>query len=184
MILRAGLLLIASCVASQAGLPFALPPEAEYVVSPEALAEARTNLATGLVGKSLLITNLFASPMMCGPGLWQLVKTSSHFARPPAATTKLTPGKDKTSIAPLALLQTEQEVSSFRKALVDLLATEGKLTIREPTKEEFMAFWNVMPLNTINGPLLTAEGKTITLFCHFENGKVLWADEVKRARRK
>jgi hypothetical protein len=128
------------------------------------------------------MTNVFASPMMCGPGLWDLLKTSPHFARPPTATAPTKIGsKDKGVLMPLALLQSEREVESFRKALSELLARQGRLTIREPTKEEFMAFWAAMPLNTISGPLLTAEGKDITIFCHFENGKVLWADEVKRA---
>ncbi len=167
-----------------ARLPFELPPDAEYSASAEAIATAKTNLSANLTGKPAALTNLFASPMMCGPGLWDLLKNSPHFAKPPAATAatrvNLNSGKSQWA-APLALLQSEAEVASFRKALADLLASEGKLTIREPTKAEFMAFWSAIPLNTITGPLLTAEGKDLTIFCHFENGKILWADEVKRA---
>ena len=185
MILRAGLLLLITCTILRAGLPFALPPEAEYSVSEEAVTQARTNLAFSLVGKPGPLTNLFASPMMCGPGLWRLLKNSPHFVRAPTATssTKISVNGGKSSLAPLALLQNEEEVGSFRKALAEILASQGKLTIREPTKEEFMAFWSAIQMNTITGPLLTAEGKDLTLFCHFENGKVLWADEVKRGRK-
>jgi hypothetical protein len=182
MILRAFLLLLATCGMLRAGLPFGLPPEAEYSASAEAIAVAKTNLSANLSAKPAALSNLFASPMMCGPGLWDLLKNSPHFAKPPTATaaTKITLSSGKSQLAPLALLQSEREVASFRKALADLLASEGKLTIREPTRTEFMAFWSAIPLNTITGPLLTAEGKDLTIFCHFENGKVLWADEVKR----
>jgi hypothetical protein len=183
MILRALLLLLATCGFLRAGLPFQLPAEAEYSASDEAIALAKTNLSANLTAKPAGLTNLFASPMMCGPGLWDVVKTSPHFAKPPAAmtATKIMLSGGKSQLAPLALLQSEEEVASFRKALADLLASEGKLTIREPTKAEFMAFWSAIPLNTITGPLLAAEGKDVTIFCHFENGKILWADEVKRA---
>lgn len=182
MILRAFFLLFATCGFLRAGLPFQLPPEAEYSASNEAIAQAKTNLSANLTAKPGVLTNLFASPMMCGPGLWDLLKNSPHFAKPPTAisATKITLSSGKSRLAPLALLQSEEEVASFRKALADLLASEGRLTIREPTKAEFMAFWSATPLNTITGPLLAAEGKNVTIFCHFENGKILWADEVKR----
>src|SRR6266568_975683 len=136
MILRAFLLLLATCVFLRAGLPFELPPEAEYSASDEAIARAKTNLATSLSAQPTTLTNLFSSPMMCGPGLWELLKNSPHFAHPPAARipAKVRSSGGKPLLAPLALLQSETEVTSFRKALADLLATEGKLTIREPTK--------------------------------------------------
>ncbi len=183
MILRPFLLLLATSGFLRAGLPFKLPPDAEYSASAEAIAIAKTNLSANLTAKPALLTNLFVSPMMCGPGLWDVLKRSPHFGRPPAATTppnnSLSNGKSP--VAPLALLQSEKEVASFREALAELLASEGKLTIREPTQAEFMAFWSAVPLNAITGPLLAAEGKDVTIFCHFENGKILWADEVKRA---
>lgn len=180
MMFRVVLFLLAACVV-RAGLPFKLPSDAEYSASEGDIAEARTKLATNLVSKPAPLTNLFAPPFMCGPGLWNILKNSPHFARRPMATssTQIISG-GKTNLAALALLQSPGEATSFRKALADLLATQGKLTIREPTQAEFMAFWVAIPMNTIKGPLLAAEGKDVTLFCHFENGKIFWADEVKR----
>ena len=80
----------------------------------------------------------------------------------------------------MATFQSEDEVASFRKALADLLKSQGTLTIREPNQEEFMAFWSPYPFDEITGPLLVADGKDVTIFCNFEKGRIFWADEVKR----
>jgi hypothetical protein len=80
----------------------------------------------------------------------------------------------------MALLQSEDEVASFRKALADLLKDQGMLTIREPSEDEFMKYWAAIPFDQITGPLLVAEGKDAAVFCQFEKGRVFWADEVKR----
>src|SRR5882724_11683526 len=109
MIPRVVLLLLAACVVLRAGLPFKLPPEAEYSASDEEISVARSKLATNLVSKPAPLTNLFASPFMCGPGLWSILKTSPHFARRPAAisSTQIVSG-GRTNLAPLALFQSEQ----------------------------------------------------------------------------
>jgi len=46
------------------------------------------------------------------------------------------------------------------------------LTIREPTKAELWLFGR--KLLEYNHRSLLAEGKDVTIFCHFENGKILW----------
>jgi hypothetical protein len=114
--------------------------------------------------------------------LWHILKNSPHFSKPPVArsTVKIPVGKGKFQELPMALLQGEDEIASFRKALADLLGSQGKLTIREPNADEFMKYWAVIPFHEINEPLLVAEGSDATLFCQFGKGRVFWADEVKR----
>jgi hypothetical protein len=179
---RTAILFFLTCLFAHAKLPYELPPKAKYTVSSEAIAKAKTALSANLVGNAASLTNLFATPTMCGPGLWNVLKSSPHFSKPPVAksTAKIPIGGGKFQELPLALLQSEDEVASFRKALADLLSSQGTLTIREPNRDEFMKYWAVIPFDEITGPLLVAEGKDATVFCQFEKGKVFWADEVKR----
>jgi hypothetical protein len=178
----AAILLFATCLFAWADLPYKLPPKAKYTASNEAIAKAKTQLSAQLATNTSVLTNLFTSPMMCGPGLWNVLKDSPHFTKPPLAkgTVKIPIGKGKMQELPLALLQSEDEVASFRKALADLLGSQGKLTIREPNKDEFMKYWAAIPFDEITGPLLVAEGNDVTIFCQFEKDRVFWADEVKR----
>ena len=184
MKLLAAILPFATCLFAHADFRYKLPPKAKYTASSEAITKAKTQLSTKLVTNAITLTNLFASPMMCGPGLWHVLKDSPHFAKPPVAksTAKIPVGNGKFQELPMALLQSEDEVASFRKALADLLSSQGTLTIREPDKDEFMKYWAVIPFNEITGPLLVAEGKDGAIFCQFEKGKVFWADEVKRTQ--
>ena len=85
---------------------------------------------------------------------------------------------------PMATLQSDGEVASFRKALAVVLASEEKLTIRDPNRDEFMTFWAVIPFDEIDAPLLVAEGKDYSIICMFDKNKVFWADEVKKMRSK
>jgi hypothetical protein len=181
MRLRTLLLFLTTCMLVYAKLPYKLPPKAEYTASDDAIAKARADLSTNLGADPASQTNLFSPIMMCGPGLWDILKSSPHFAKPPVAksTVEVPVGKDKAQKLPMALLQSEDEVASFRKALADLIKSQGNLTIREPTKDEFMVFWRVIPFDKITGPMLVAEGKDITIFFEFEKGKVFLADEVK-----
>jgi hypothetical protein len=178
----ATILFVAICLCAHADLPFKLPPKAKYTASSEAIASAKAKLAANLVANAATLTNLFASPMMCGPGLWHLLKDSPRFSKPPAAksTVKIPIANGKTQELPLALFQTSDEVASFRNALVDLLATQDNLQIREPSHDEFMKYWAAIPFDEISGPLLVAEGKDVAIFCQFEKGRVFWVDEVKR----
>ena len=80
----------------------------------------------------------------------------------------------------MALLQSDDEVSSFRNALAVVLASQGKLTIRDPNRDEFMTFWAAFPFDEIVAPLLVAEGKDYTVICMFDKDKVFWIDEVKQ----
>ena len=176
------ILLFATCLFAHAELPYKLPPKAKYTASNEAISKAKIELSANLVGDVATLTNLFASPMMCGPGLWNVLESSPHFSKPPVAksTVKIPIGKGKFQELPMALLQCEDEVASFRKALADLLSSQGKLKIREPHEDEFMKYWAVIPFEKITGPLLVGEGTDATIFCQFVKGKVFWADEVKR----
>jgi hypothetical protein len=176
------ILILAACLFVRAELPYKLPPKAKHSATVEAVAKAKTDLSANLVGDAAILTNLFASPMVCGPGLWNVLKSSPHFSKPPVAksTANIPIGNGKFQKLPMALLQSEGEVTSFRKALADLLSTQGKLTIREPNKDEFMKYWATIPFAEISGPLLVAEGKDATVFCQFDEGRVFWADEVKR----
>lgn len=177
------ILLLASCLFAHAELPYKLPPKAKYTASSEAIAKAKQQLSVNLVTNAATLTNLFVKPMMCGPGLWHIVKDSPHFSKPPIATStvRIPVAKGKVQELPMALLQNKEEVASFRMALADLLSSQGKLTIREPNRDEFMKFWAVTPFDKITGPLLVADGKDAAIFCQFENGKVFWVDEVKRS---
>ena len=170
------------CLFARAELPYKLPPKAKYTASSEAIARAQADLSAMLVTNAITLTNLFTSPMMCGPGLWNVLKDSPHFSKPPHArsTVAIPVGNGKVQELPMALLQSEDEVASFRKALVDLLGSQGKLTIREPNQDEFMKYWAAIPFDEIIEPLLVAEGKDATIFCQFEKGRVFWADEVNR----
>ena len=144
MKLKAFILLLVTSIVAFAELPYALPPKAKYTASPEAIAKAKADLSAYLVGDAASQTNLFSPPMICGPGLWDILKPA--FAKPPVAksTVKIPVGKGKIQELPMALLQSEEEVASFRKALAALIRSQGELTIREPTKDEFMVFWTVM----------------------------------------
>ena len=176
------LILLTSNGLVRAELPFKLPAKAKYTASTEAIAQAKAALMTNLVADATTLTNLFSSPMMCGPGLWDILKSSPHFAKPPVAksTAEIPLRKGTVQKLPMALLQSDAEVASFRNALADLVKSQGSLTVREPTKDEFLAFWAVIPFEEISGPMLVAEGNDITIFCNFEKQRVFWADEVKR----
>ena len=178
------MLLPFACTAAQADLPFQLPPKAKYTASAASIATAKDELSTSLATDAGGLTNLFVSPMMCGPGLWDVLKSSPCFSTPPKArTTVKIPAPDGSFKEwPAALLQSAEEVVSFRKALADLLKTQGKLIIREPNREEFMTYWAAIPFDEIDGPLLVVDGKDVTLFFQFERSRVFWADEVKRMR--
>jgi hypothetical protein len=174
--------LLTTCTLAQAELPYKLPPKAKYTASAEAIAAAKADLSAHLAADASTLTNLFVSPMMCGPGLWDVLKSSPYFSKPPVAKSKarIPLRNGQFQEVPLALLQDEGEVASFRKALADLLSSQGVLSIREPKEDEFMKYWAVIPFDEIGGPLLVAEGKDVCICCQFEKGKVFWADEVKR----
>jgi hypothetical protein len=178
------LLVLAISLVAYAELPFKLPPKAKYTPSDKSINKAKDTLSHYLVSDADVLTNLFAKPMvMCGPGLWNALKDSPHFSKPPKAksTARIPLPDGKAQELPMALLQTDDEVASFRKAFAELLASQGKLTIRDPKKDEFMVFWAVIPFDEINDPLLVAEGKNHSFICLFQKkGGVFWADEVKK----
>jgi len=183
MKLGAAILFFATWLCAFAELPYKLPAKAKYTVSKEAINKGKDELSTNLIGDANALTNLFDSPMMCGPGLWNVLKSSPHFSKPPIArsTAKIPIGKGKFQEVPMALLQSEDEVASFRRALADLIGSQGKLTIREPNKDEFMKYWAVIPFDKIDGPLLVAQGRDVAIFCQFgKKEKVFWVDEVGR----
>jgi hypothetical protein len=176
------IVLLVSCVLAHAELTFKLPPNAKYNVSAEMIAKAKIELSTNLVSDAVTLTNLFVPPTICGPGLWNILKDSPRFSKPPRAksTARIPTGDGKFQEFPFALLQNADELASFRNALADFLGSQGVLKIREPNEEEFMTYWTVIPFDEIDGPVLVAEGKDACLFCQFEKGKVFWIDEVKR----
>jgi len=162
-------------------LPYKLPPHAKYTASEETIVKAKAALNTNLVDEVNTLTNLFVSPMICGPGLWSILNDSAYFSKPPIAkgTVQIPLGKGKVQKLSMTLFQNDAEVASFRKALVVLIQSQGKLTIRDPNKDEFMMYWAVTPFDVIDGPLLVADGKKFTFIFEFEKGKIFWADEVK-----
>ena len=174
--------LLLLCVLARAELPYKLPPKAKYDVSADAIAAAKAELSTHLVGDAATLTNLFVPPILCGPGLWHILKDSPRFKKTPTAktTARIPIGGGKFQEFPMALLQSTEEASSFRKALADFLSAEGSLEVREPNQEEFMKFWEVYPFDEISGPILVADGKDACIFCQFQKGNVFWVDEVKR----
>ena len=176
------LFLLAIGLTVYAELPFKLPPKARYTASEESINKAKDILKQYLVGDANTLTNLFVRPTMCGPGLWNVFKDSSYFSKPPLAksTVKIPLPNGKFQELPMALLQSADEVASFRKALAILLVSQGKLAIRDPNREEFMTFWATIPFDEINAPLLVAEGKDYTIICMFDKDKVFWVDEVKK----
>jgi len=182
--MKAGFLLflLAMCLSVQAKLSFKLPPYAKYTASEKSINQAKDALKQYLVGDANTLTNLFVRPTMCGPGLWNLLKDSPYFSKPPKAksTARIPLPDGKFQELPMALLQSDYEVASFRKALAVLLASQGKLTIRDPNRDEFMTFWAVIPFDEINAPLLVAEAKDYTFICMFNKGKVFWVDEVRK----
>jgi len=173
-----------ACVCAHADLPFKLPAHAKYKVSADLIAKAEAELSTNLVDNTATLTNLFATPTICGPGLWHILKDSPRFSAPPAAksTARIPTGDGKIQELPMATLLSDEELHSFRMALADFLSSQGTLKVREPNQEEFMKYWAVIPFDEISGPLVVAEGKDATLFCQFEKGKVFWIDEVKRMK--
>jgi hypothetical protein len=175
-------LLLASCVLTHGELTFKLPPNAKYNVSAEMIANAKIELSSNLVSDAAMLTNLFVIPTICGPGLWNILKDSPRFSKPPAvkSTVRIPIGDGKFQDLPMATLRSTDELASFRNALADFLGSEGLLKIREPNQEEFMTYWAVIPFDKIDEPLLVAEGRDASIFCQFEEGKVFWIDEVKR----
>jgi len=170
------------CLTVGAELPFKLPPKAKYTASEKSINQAKDLLKHYLAGDANTLTNLFVRPTMCGPGLWNLLKGSPFFSKPPLAksTVKIPLPDGRVQELPTALLQSEDEVASFRKALGVLLTSQGNLTVRDPNRDEFMTFWATIPFDEINAPLLVAEGKDYTIICMFDKDKVFWADEVKK----
>lgn len=173
------LLLIAS--SARAELPYKLPPKAKYTATEQDIAKAKADLTALLTPDVTTLGKLFASPLICGPGLWNIVKDSPHFGLPPAikATVKIPTAKGVQEL-PMATFKIDAEIASFRGALCDVLGTQGRLTIREPNEEEFKTFWTVIPFDVIDGPLLVAEGKDFTILCMYTKDKMLWIDEVRR----
>ena len=85
MKIRALLFLFITCLVVNAGLSFKLPPKAKYTASEKTINEAKRDLTNYLVGDATTLTNLFVRPTICGPGLWNVLKDSPHFSKPPLA---------------------------------------------------------------------------------------------------
>ena len=64
---------------------FKLPPNAKYTASEKSINGAKDVLKQYLVGDANALTNLFAKKPLCGPGLWNLLKDSAYFSKPPQA---------------------------------------------------------------------------------------------------
>jgi len=165
------------------GRAYPLPPAAHYDATDESIDAAVALLATNLVADPDILTNLFSTKAMCGPGLWRLLKDSSQFLTPPRARgiARMPMGNGVTNEAAFAFLQGYEEVSSFRRALALLLKTQGKLVIREPNQKEFMAYWATINYDRIDDPMLVAVGSDYTFFCQFLKDKVFLMDEVQKA---
>ena len=165
-----------------ANLSFKLPPNAKYTASEKSINTAIDILRTHINDDANNLTNIFVKPTVCGPGLWNLLKHSPFFSKPPKAksTARIPLPGGRFQELPMALLQSEDEVSSFRKAFADLTKSQGQLAVREPNKDEFLVFWAVIPFDEINAPLLVAEGKDYTFICMFDKWNVFWIDEVKK----
>jgi hypothetical protein len=178
------LLLAITSTLAPAELPYPLPPKAKYTATDADIAKAKADLVANLSPDLNTLSKILTSPLICGPGLWSIVKDSPHFGLPPSikSTVKVPVAGGKVQELPLATLKLDTEVASFRGALADVLGTQGQLTIREPSELEFKTFWAVIPFDILDGPLLVAEGKDLTIFCMFTRGKVFWIDEVKKMR--
>lgn len=169
-----------------AKLDFPLPAQAKYTVTTNQLNEARDLLVQKFNANTNSLGEIIPFPSMCGPGLWQLLKDSPRFSIPPHAKTicrvPLAGGKFKE--LPAALLQTKTEATNFQLALADLLSNNGELKFRLPTKEEFGAYWAVIPFDDISEPLIVAEGRNYNLIILFGKGKPFWLDETKTLLKK
>lgn len=110
-----------------------------------------------------------------------IVERLTTLFSPPLAkticTVPLANGKFKE--LPAATFQTKIEADNFRLALADLLSKNGDLTFRLPTKQEFKAYWAVVPFDDISEPLIVAEGANYNLIILFAKGKPFWLDETK-----
>jgi hypothetical protein len=164
-----------------AKLDFPLPAQAKYTVTTNQFNKAKDLLKQKLGADTNQLAELISFPSMCGPGLWQSLKASPHFSIPPRAKTtcKIPLAGGKFKELPAALLQNETEATNFRLALADLLAKNGDLKFRLPTKEEFRAYWAVIPFDDISEPLIVAEGRNYNLIILFTKGKPFWLDETK-----
>lgn len=164
-----------------ARLDFPLPPRARYSVSDVEFEAARLTLQQHFSSDTNHLQKIVSLPCFCGPGLWRLVKDSTHFLVPPTAKTtcKVTMKNGRILELPAALLQSEAEVVNFRAALADLLCKNGTLTFRLPTEAEFKTFWTFIPFNEISNPLIVAEGTQHTFVVSFGKKKPFWFDELR-----
>jgi len=169
-----------SSTTSSAKLGFRLPPRARYTVTDRQFEKAKETLQNYLSPDTNQLKVIIASPCVCGPVLWHLLKDSPHFSVPPVAKTVCqVPLKNgRIQEFPAALLQSDAEAANFRAALADLLSENGTLTFRLPTESEFKIYWAVTPFDEISGPLIVAEGSRFNLIIEFAGGRPFWFDEV------
>jgi len=165
---------------SVARLDFPLPPQARYSVTERQFKSAAALLDKDFLADTNRLKSIVASPCMCGPGLWHLLKDSPAFAVPPRAKTicQVPMGDGHTRELPAALIQDAVEAANFRAALAGLLSGNGAVTCRLPTETEFNQFWAVMPFDDISAPLVVADGRDYDLIILFVKQRPFWFDAV------
>jgi hypothetical protein len=184
ILLVVGVIAITGCSTEKttvAKLDFPLPRRARYTVTDQKFEAAKALLWQDFSPDTNKLKTIISAPIICGPGLWHLLKDSPYFTVPPRAASKAViplANKNRQEL-PIALLQDDKEASNFRAALSDLLAKNGDLKFRLPTKQEFDTFWKVTPFDTISEPLLVAEGDHYNLIIEFSEGRPFWFDEVR-----
>lgn len=165
-----------------AELPFHLPKGAKYKVSKAQMIKATDALKKNLVADTNRLQAIFSAPIMCGPGLWDQVTSSTNSLKRPIADTavKVPLSGGRVQELPAALLQNHEEAKAFCQALSELLGQAGSITVRSPNEQEFKLFWATIPFNEITEPLLVAATTNHSFICQFsKRNTVFWIDDVK-----
>jgi len=168
-----------------AELKFRLPKGAKYKVSKAQVTRATDTLKENFVADTNRLQAILRAPIMCGPGLWDRIKSSTNFLKRPIADTALkVPLPDgRMQECPAALLQSSGEAQAFCRALSELLSGAGTMTVRAPDEQEFKLYWATIPFNEITDPLLVAAGTNHSFICQFgKKGALFWIDDVKNMR--
>ena len=124
---------------------------------------------------------VFASTLICGPGLWRNIKDDAEMKKiTTGVTTMEVPTNNGTQKFDGKLFQGKEEVAAFWKVFLRKYEFGAKAVIRRPTASELNLYWAMIPYD-ITEPIFVIEGKDATILTQFagDDVKIGWIDDYK-----
>ena len=123
---------------------------------------------------------VFASTLICGPGLWRNIKDDAEMKKiTTGVTTMEVPTSNGTQKFDGKLFQGKEEVAAFWRAFLRKYKVDFKAVIRRPIAKELRLYWAMIPYDIME-PLFVVESKDATILAQFgDDVKIAWIDDYK-----